>query len=109
MSDHALFLTKAYASQSLEVKPITRLLPQPEDTLVQKPSYFVTKVILLYDSSCILLSAGGVFQSPSTILLSVELGSLGFVCCVWLSPCSLLCFSVCHLSYIRKLLPAQNC
>ena len=50
MSDHPLFLTKAYASQSLEVKPITRLLPQPEDTLVQKPSYFMTKVILLYDS-----------------------------------------------------------
>ena len=71
-------------------------------TLWQKSSYFMTV-------SCVLLSAGGIFQSPSTILLSVELGSLGFVCCVWLSQCSLLCFSVCHLSYIRKLLPAQNC
>ena len=50
MSDHALFLIRACVSQSLEVKPITRLLSQPEDTLVQKSSCFMTKVILLYDS-----------------------------------------------------------
>ena len=93
MSDHALFLTKAYASQSLEVKPITRLLPQPEDTLVQKPSYFMT-----VHAFCCLLVAFSSHPAQFYLVLSWDLWGLSAVCGCLHAVCFVLVSVTCHTS-----------